>query len=206
VPLAGLPARIRTADNDLQSVQPLEPPWPLDAYLRHSVDAGRTARRSEHRFHGRARAPLGAWRKRGAKVQAVGRSRGGPTTKIHALTDACGRAVAFILSPGNCADISAAPALLDKRPPPTRLLADKGYDANSLRGRLAKTGTEAVIPSTRSRKTPIPYDPEAYRARNLIERAFCRLKDWRRVATRYDKLAINFQSTVAIAATIIWWT
>ena len=170
--------------------------------------------------------------KTGAKIQAIrcpagdcaqsprgGRSRGGPTTKIHALTDACGRAVAFILGPGNGADISAAPALLDKLPPPTRLLApshglqtnhcratDKGYDANSLRARLAASKTEAVIPSTRSRRTPIPYDAVAYIGRNLIERAFCRLKDSRRIATRYDKLAINFESAIAIAAVIIWWT
>ena len=91
-------------------------------------------------------------------------------------------------------------------PPPTRLLADKGYDANSLRERLAASKTEAVIPSTRSRKTPIPYDAVACIARNLIERAFCRLKDWRRIATRYDKLAVNFESTIAIAAIILWWT
>jgi transposase len=114
--------------------------------------------------------------------------------------------VAFTLSPGNHADITEAPALLDKCPPPARLLADKGYDANCLRDRLAATRTEAVIPSTRSRKTPIPHDTDAYRERNLIERAFCKLKDWRRIATRYDKLAINFASAVAIAAIIIWWT
>lgn len=114
--------------------------------------------------------------------------------------------MAFTLSPGNHADISEAPMLLDKYPAPVRLLADKGYDANSLRARLASTETEAVIPSTKSRKAPIPYDVEAYRDRNRIERAFCRLKDWRRIATRYDKLAINFASAVAIAAVIIWWT
>lgn len=114
--------------------------------------------------------------------------------------------MAFTLSPGNHADITEAPALLDKCPPPSRLLADKGYDANSLRHRLAATETEAVIPSTRSRKKPIPHDADAYRDRNLIERAFCKLKDWRRIATRYDKLAINFASAVAIAAIILWWT
>lgn len=114
--------------------------------------------------------------------------------------------MAFILGPGNGADISAAPALLDKMPPPARLLADKGYDASSLRTRLAASATEAVIPSTRSRKTPIPSDELAYVARNMIERAFGRLKDWRRIATRYDKLAINFESAIAIAAIIIWWT
>ncbi len=115
------------------------------------------------------------------------------------MTDACGRVVAFTLSPGNQADISAAPDLLDRLPPPRRLLADRGYDANTLRARLADTTTEAII-------TPIPHDAQAYRARNRIERAFCRLKDWRRIATRYDKLANNFASAVAIAATAIWWT
>ena len=112
----------------------------------------------------------------------------------------------FTLGPGNQADISAAPALLDKVSPPARLLADRGYDANSLRDRLAATKTEAVIPSTRSRKQPIPLDAVAYIGRNLIERAFCRLKDWRRIATRYDKLARNFEATLAIAAIILWWT
>ena len=122
------------------------------------------------------------------------------------MTDGCGRAVAFTLSPGNHADISEAPALLDKCPAPARLLADKGYDANSLRDRLAATKTEAVIPSTRSRKRPIPDDADAYRDRNRIARAFCRLTDCRRIATHYDKLAITFASAVAIAASVIWRT
>jgi putative transposase len=91
-------------------------------------------------------------------------------------------------------------------PAPARLLAERGYDAGSLRTRLKASGTEAVIPSTRSGKIAIPYDATAYVGRNLIERAFCRLKDWRRVATRYDKLANNFASTVALAAIILWWT
>lgn len=91
-------------------------------------------------------------------------------------------------------------------PAPKRLIADKGYDANSLRSTLADAGTEAVIPSTRSRNAPIPYDRGAYRERNLIERAFCSLKDWRRLATRYDKLARNFLSAIALAAVILWWT
>jgi transposase len=63
-----------------------------------------------------------------------------------------------------------------------------------------------VIPSTTSRKRPIPYDQQAYRRRNMIERAFCSLKDFRRVATRYDKLARNFLAAVEIAAVILWWT
>ena len=76
----------------------------------------------------------------------------------------------------------------------------------SLRRSLAAEQTEAVIPSTRSRKRPIPYDAQAYRDRNRSERAFCALKDFRRVATRYDKLARNFAASVAIAALVIWWS
>ncbi len=111
----------------------------------------------------------------------------------------------LLLTPGNIADITVAPDLLAAAGRIARLIADKGYDANSLRRRLAEHGAEAVIPSTASRKRPIPYDVLAYRQRNLIERMFGRLKDFRRVATRYDKLARNFLSGVLIAAAIIWW-
>ena len=148
----------------------------------------------------------------GAKVQAIrcpagecaqsprgGRSRGGPTTKTHALTEACRRAVAFRLSPGNRAGISAAAALPDKWPPPTRLLVDKGYDANRLRARLKNSETIAVIPATRSRKVPIPHDALADTRRNLIEcaiwlartapwpkrqRFWCSERSWRRFGDR----------------------
>ena len=114
--------------------------------------------------------------------------------------------MAFLLTPGNIADISAAPELLTSVSPARRLLGDKGYDANSLRDTLMTQGTEAVIPSKRNRKSAIPYDKTAYRDRNLIERAFCSLKDYRRIATRYDKLVRNFPAAVEIAAIILWWT
>jgi transposase len=86
-----------------------------------------------------------------------------------------------------------------------RLIADRGYDANAIRATIAGQGAEVVIPSPANRRIPIPYDRNAYKARNLIERLWCRLKDWRRVATRYDKLARNFLSTALIAAVIIYW-
>ena len=76
----------------------------------------------------------------------------------------------------------------------------------SLRRALEAQETEAVIPSTASRRRPIPYDRQACRRRNRIERAFCALKDFRRIATRYDKLARNFLAAVEIAAVILWWT
>ena len=81
----------------------------------------------------------------------------------------------------------------------------RAYDTNPFRAVLADNAIEPVIPSTRRRKPPIPYDPVAHRQRNLIERMFCRLKDFRRVATRYDKLARNLLATAMFAATIIWW-
>lgn len=86
-----------------------------------------------------------------------------------------------------------------------KLLADRGYDADHLRKRLAEQHAEAVIPTTTSRKRPIPYDADAYKQRNTVERLWARLKDYRRVATRYDKLAENFLAGVLIAAVVSYW-
>ena len=98
-----------------------------------------------------------------------------------------------------------APELLRLAGPIRRLLADKAYDTNKLRRLLAEHGVEAVIPSIARRKPLIPYDPVLYRQRNLIERMFGRLKDFRRIATRYDKLARNFLAGITLAATVTWW-
>ena len=110
-----------------------------------------------------------------------------------------------MLSPGNVNDIAMAPALVAAAGPVKRLIADKAYDANSLRQLLTKQGAKAVIPSTLSRRQPIPYSKAIYRQRNLIERMFARIKDFRRIATRYDKLARNFLAGALLAATVIWW-
>ena len=93
-----------------------------------------------------------------------------------------------------------APKVLEAAGPIAQLIADKAYDTNKLRRLLADQGTEAVIPSIARRKPLIPYDRLAYRQRNLIERMFGRLKDFRRIATRYDKLARNFLVGVILAA------
>ena len=95
--------------------------------------------------------------------------------------------------------------MLAIRRPTRRLLADRAYDARKLRDWLEAHGAEAVIPPNPTRKHPHAYDAEAYRARNLIERMFCRLKDFRRIATRYDKLARNFLASVCLDAAIVWW-
>ena len=116
-----------------------------------------------------------------------------------------GRPRVLLLSAGNTNDITMAQALVEAGGAFQKLLADRGYDADHLRQRLAERQAEAVIPTTTSRKQPIPYDTVAYRQRNTVERLWARLKDYRRVATRYDKLADNFLAGVLIAAIISYW-
>jgi transposase len=110
-----------------------------------------------------------------------------------------------MVTAGNINDMTMAQALIEAAGRFDRLIADKGYDTNAIRALVEHRGALAVIPSTASRKAPIPYDRDAYRARNLVERLWCRLKDWRRIATRYDKLARNFLSGALIAAMVIYW-
>jgi putative transposase len=149
--------------------------------------------------------PLRSWRKRGAFNNAIGRSRGGQTTKIHALTDDIGRPLAFLITPGNTHDLVGARDLIGMIRAPRRLLADRAYDARSLRDELAARRIKAVIPPNPTRKHPHRYDKIAYKGRNVIERMFCRLKDFRRLATRYDKRADIFLSAILLAAAITWW-
>ena len=149
--------------------------------------------------------PLRGRRKRGEEVQAIGRSRGGRTSKIHALADHRGRPIAFALTPGNVADITVAQAVVAAVEAPKRLIADKAYDAEHFRNWLAQRRIKAVIPSTASRRTPYPIDRNAYRRRNVIERLFCKLKNWRRITTRYVRLARNYIAAIALAAVLVAW-
>lgn len=88
---------------------------------------------------------------------------------------------------------------------PGRCLADAAYDSDALRQMLIERGTSPVIPNNPTRKRKHPFDKTAYRQRNVIERTFSRLKDFRRIATRYDKLAINFFAAVIIASIVSYW-
>lgn len=103
-------------------------------------------------------------------------------------------------------DIRAAHGLLVNLPAPALCAADTAYDSNGLRIFLISRRTLPVIPNHPTRKHPRPFDEKAYKLRNRIERTIARLKDWRRIHTRYDKLANNFASAVAIAAILIGWT
>jgi len=111
-----------------------------------------------------------------------------------------------VVTAGNTHDLVGAAEVLRRSTPTRWLLADRAYDARKLRDWLVAQGIEPVIPPNPTRKHPHPWDPQIYRSRNLVERMFCRLKDFRRIATRYDKRADNFLSAVMLAATLTWWT
>jgi transposase len=110
-----------------------------------------------------------------------------------------------MLSEGQMSDHKGARLILDALPPAKALLADRGYDSNWFRAALDKRGCEPCIPSTKSRKIPLPYDKTLYKQRHRIENMFAKLKDWRRIATRYDRCAHTYFSAICIAATVAFY-
>jgi len=117
--------------------------------------------------------------------------------------DALGNPVRFILTAGQEHDILQAEDLISGIAF-EHLLADKGYDANWLRARVAEVGAEAVIASIRARSQAIPYDKHIYRERNLVERFFNKIKHFRRIATRYEKTAVSFAAMLFVVGAMIW--
>ena len=191
--------------DDLQSLRALGETRRLGADVQRSGGAGTIERHTNDRFHPHQGAPLGIGRKRGEQNQAIGRSRGGRNTKIHAIADAKGRLLSMTLTDGAAHDCPAAQPLIDQTKPAKKLLGDKAYDSAELRRWLKRRGTRVVIPNRSNRKQPFSFSKRAYREMHWIENAFCRLKDFRRVFTRYDKLARNFLASACLAATIAWW-
>ena len=136
--------------------------------------------------------------------QAIGRSRGGLSSKIHALVDALGKPLAFLLTPGQAHDLVGADALLPQMAA-DRLIADRAFDADKrVLEPLAAAGKSAVIPPRPNRVAPREFDRQLYKARHLIENFFCKLKQFRAIATRYDKTAGNFLAAVHLTAATIW--
>ena len=135
----------------------------------------------------------------------MGRSRGGLTTKIHARVDAKGRPVRLLISPGNDHDAVRAADLLDGIEKGCVVIADKGYDADSIRACIRDHGAIPNIPNRSNRKTKFRWKKTIYRQRNHVERFFNKLKQFRRIATRYDKLGANFFAFVRLAAVRIWF-
>ena len=159
--------------------------------------------------------------------EALGRSRGGFSTKVHLACDGRGRPLSILLTVGQRNEAPELGALLDgirvarpdgkpgrPRKRPGRLLADRGYAHDSCRALLRRRGIAHVIPERRDQKErrakrggrPPAFDTEAYRGRNVVERCVNRLKQWRAVATRYEKRAANYRAMVLIASLMIWLT
>jgi transposase len=126
------------------------------------------------------------------------------STKIHALVDALGNPLHFLLTPGQVHDLVGADALLPQMAADV-LIADKAFDADDRVIRpLAAAGKSVVIPPRRNRLTPRAFDHELYKARHLVENFFAKLKQFRAIATRYDKRAINFLAGIYLASIVIW--
>lgn len=157
---------------------------------------------------------------------AIGRSRGGPTVKIHLACDWLGRPLSVVLTGGNVNDCTMFVAVVaGVRMPipargrpgtrPRRVLADKGYSSRAIRSYLRRRGITATIPERRDQRArrtrrgsaggrPLAFDRVAYRRRNVVERCFQRLKQYRAIATRYDKTALSYQGMIDLATLVMW--
>jgi transposase len=179
---------------------------------RHLGERGNHAGRGDggkwplqHRLHFSSRPCVGSGGKGGIHRRALGRSRGGFTSKIHCLSDARGRPIAFHLTPGEAADCKAYEILIDlPEHKPKALLADKAYDTDAIRADLKQRKIKAVIPPKSNRKAAIRYNKRLYRERNWIERVFGHLKINRAIATRYDQLAETFLGMLFLASARYW--
>ena len=134
----------------------------------------------------------------------MGRSRGGLTTKIHAVVDANGLPIALKLTEGQAHDAPPAMELLGTMGPGQILLADRAYDSDALRASLATRGVWANVKPRTNRTRTLAFSAFLYKERNLVERFFNKLKHFRGVATRYDKLAENYLAGIKLASARIW--
>jgi transposase len=141
--------------------------------------------------------------KGGQEHQALGRSRGGFSTKIHAVVDGLGYPVEIVITAGQVHDSVPAIKMLEKHEA-VYVIADKAYDADAIVASIESRGSIPVIPSRKNRKTPREYDKHLYKERHLVEVFFNKIKQYRRVATRYEKLSANYLSMVLIACCMIW--
>lgn len=133
----------------------------------------------------------------------MGKSRGGLSTKIHAAVDALGDPLRLLLTEGQASEYGQADALIDGFQA-DYVLADKGYDSDHFVGVILENGAIPVIPSRRNRKESRDYDKELYKERNLVKRLFQKLKHYRRIATRYERLARNYQAMLCLVSAVIW--
>lgn len=141
---------------------------------------------------------------RRGEYRAIGRSAGGATTKIHMACDAHGNPICFEVTGGQVHDSKAAPSLIEQLEAES-LLADKGYDSEKIRQRARDKNITPMIPRRKNSKKPnTELDKNVYKARHQVENVFARLKHFRSVVTRFEKLARNFRSIISLACTFVW--
>ncbi len=208
-PVAGFATRIGLLACRLHALPALGSARGLAAALAESAKGSlrRGPRLTPGFDHGESASPCG-WRvkKKDPSDQALGRSRGGLSTKIHAATLDENCAVAVHLTPGQAHDGRQFESLYESLAPDNVLEAailDRGYDADRIRERLAYDGITAVIPPLPARSAKPPFNQELYRTRNRVERFFNKLKQFRRLATRYDKLARTFLAALHLVAAFL---
>lgn len=135
----------------------------------------------------------------------IGRTKGRLNTKLHTVIDANGRLLRFFMTAGQVSDYIGAAALLGSLPAAEWQIIVRGYDADGFREALKDWGVRACFSGRKSRSKVVRYNKRRYRRRNRIETMFGRLKDWRRIAIRYDRCTKTFISAVARVATVIFW-
>jgi transposase len=142
--------------------------------------------------------------KKGAEDRLINRSRGGMTTKIHVICDDKGRARKISITAGNVSDYEGGALLLNGKLPTAKVvIADRGYDSKKIRKLIRKCKMKPCIPSRCTAKIPARYSKPLYGTRHRVENFFARLKDWRRIATRYDRCQHNFLAAVLFASSCI---
>ena len=204
--MARLAGRTWQMELGLSPVSALEPIGPMGFVARNAgLQRSRAQDGSDDRQHCDPGPPSGGRRKRGTQSQGLGRSRGGFTSKIHARTNGEGLPLGFVITPGEAHDATAYDELMKvDATRPKALIADKGYDSDAIRQDACFHGTDPVIPTKSNRKLQRPVDKALYVLRNRIERFFNKLKNARRVATRYDKTADSFLAFIQLTSIKIW--
>ncbi len=135
--------------------------------------------------------------------EALGKSRGGTSTKIHAVTEGLGRCIDFVLTEGQAHESTQLERLLEGKSV-ENVIADKGYDSDRIRKYIVDIGGKAVIPCNRARIEIFDYDEHVYKERYLVEGFFQFIKRFRRIGTRYEKRAENFAGMIMIACVLQW--
>ncbi|WP_367159803.1 IS5 family transposase [Kozakia baliensis] len=175
-------------------------------FVALTEQAGRSKRLMIDATHLKAHRTAASLLKKGLFPRHIGRTKGGLNSKRHAVCDGQGRPVRLHLTKGQISDFKGADVLLADLPDETEeVIGDRGYDSNKISQSLAERNITACIPPKKNRKSKPPYDWHLYKKRHLIENMFAKLKDWRRVATRYDRCAHTFMSAIQIAAAFIFY-